>query len=135
MNRVSVRDADKRDHKTNTFPTTTKAGQVRIQRIGTVLHYLVADDSGTTFRELAEEEFVSDECTVRLVANTGSGPAVDARLVDLRIRADHLPITATGSARPWVWTRRLLLALLGVAVVGAGIAGFRWWHRRRAAAA
>jgi serine/threonine protein kinase len=73
-------------------PTTARSGQLRLVRQGSTLHYLAAEEPGGDFRTLSWEEFNTDDIeVVRFMLNTNGSPtAVDARLVDLRIRRGNL---------------------------------------------
>ena len=67
--------------------------RLRLVRVGSKVRFLVADGAGNDFREIKQQEFGTDDIAdVRfVVADSGSpGNAVDARLVDLKIRASKL---------------------------------------------
>lgn len=118
-----------------TFPARTNAGRLRLRRTGSTLQFLVAEGPNAPFGQLAQKEFVTDDCILRFVAHTGKGPGVDVRLVDLRIRADRLsPAPGPGPrrasrARPVVIIAACVVA--GVMVV----VGLFWWGRRKKTAA
>jgi Protein of unknown function (DUF1583) len=89
---------DSKAYKTSFVPTEVKSGQLRLVRKGSLIRYLVADGPGNEFREIRQQQFGDDDIAhVRfVVADSGSPNAVDARLVDLKIRASKLmpgPIT------------------------------------------
>ncbi len=73
-------------------PTEAKAGQLRLIRAGAKLRYLVADDPPEEFREIYAADYTAEDLEiVRLgVNNNGSPTGVEVRLVDLRIRHDHV---------------------------------------------
>jgi RNA polymerase sigma factor (sigma-70 family) len=113
--------------------TTAMSGKLRLERKGSLLFFLVADGPGDQFRELFQVEFgAEDMAMVRFVANNNSSPtALDARLVDLKIRSGNLVVppvldTSKGSLA-WALLGGLLLTL---AAVGLGV----WLYSRRAAA-
>jgi DNA-directed RNA polymerase subunit RPC12/RpoP len=75
-----------------------KSGQLRLERKGLLVHFLVADGPGNEFREIKQQRFGDEDIAhVRLVVtDSGSPNAIDARLVDLKIRAVKLtpdPVT------------------------------------------
>ena len=113
------------------FPTDEKAGQLCLKREGNLLTFLVKDATTEgTFKKIFECEFGWDDLSiVRYVVNTGEEPlAVDARLVDLRIRYGKLAEGAPAVEPPSTWLR-LLPGILGVVVLGTGAAV--WLLRRR----
>jgi hypothetical protein len=82
-----------KDYKVSSVGTEAKAGQLRLMRDGAILHFLVADGPGGEFREIKRREFgIEDIAHVRfVVADSGHpGNSVDARLVDLKIRARRM---------------------------------------------
>ena len=88
---ADLTDLKKKEQRvTTTFvPALTRAGQLRFVREGQTLRYLVADSPGQGFREIHREEFGwHDVDTVKVMATSNESPAaLDARLVELRIRA------------------------------------------------
>ena len=70
-------------------PSEAKAGQLRFVREGSLVAAQVKDATMPDFTELYSTEFGNDELSVvRFAANTDNQPyALDARLVDLRIRS------------------------------------------------
>jgi hypothetical protein len=112
-------------HEEGTFPSTDKAGRLRLKRTGTTLHYLWAPGiEGNAFEEIHQCEFGNDDIVrVRLAALTGRQPCgVDVRLVDFRVRGG-LAAAGTNAITHWkVW----LLAGLTLAVcIGIWRAGRR----------
>jgi predicted RNA-binding Zn-ribbon protein involved in translation (DUF1610 family) len=136
-----------KDYKTFSVKSETRAGQLRLVRIGSKMHFLVADGPGNDFREIKQQEFGTDDIAdVRfVVADSGSpGNAVDARLVDLKIRASKFspdPVAAGGPAtdgpvksadRGWLMAALLIGAAIIVFVSGAAAAAV-FLRRRRPA--
>jgi hypothetical protein len=82
------------NYQKRTRPTEARVGQLRLVRKGASIHYLAADGLGGDFQELfVQDQFgTEDMAHVRfVVADSGSpGNAVDARLVDWRVRAADL---------------------------------------------
>ena len=124
--------------KMQRFPTDQSAGQLRLVRKGTVLTYLVKDAATENeFRELyVAEDFGADDLkVVRCVVNTSEQPvAVDARLIDLRVRSGDLPAavldpTPLEERRNYWW---LTTALGVVVVVIGGLALASLVRRKRA---
>ncbi len=111
-------------------PTEARSGQLRLKREGATLRYLVADGPGGEFRELYKTEFGDEDIEfVRFVVNTGETPvAVDARLVDLRMRsggplpagaADHEPAAPEPPKSRWkVWLAGAILGLVVTLALG-----------------
>jgi hypothetical protein len=89
------------------FPTTARAGQLRLTRNGAALLYEIAEPASNDFKILARHPFSDEEVKqIRLGGVTG-GPekSLDARVIDLRIRAKTLPFAAqpaAADARPAV---------------------------------
>ncbi|WP_406695376.1 DUF1583 domain-containing protein [Singulisphaera sp. Ch08] len=109
---------------------TAKRGQFRILRVGSQVHYLVAEGESDRFREIEQLEFTTkDFDRVRFFAQTHDSPiALDLLLKDLTIRAELLPGWTASPVPPkrspwWV-------AGVGVVVVAALAAGVRWAARR-----
>ena len=111
---------------TQTFPTGTTKGRLRLVRAGAVLHFLAAEDGDDDFELLHSAEFgVKDLKSVRLTAATG-GPnaAFDVRITDLRIHAEgftHEPAMAPAARLD----RKLVLFFVisgSVLLAGAGLA-------------
>lgn len=129
VSRSTMQDDGKPKNKMKTFPTTSKAGKLRMKRAGSTISYQVADGSSNEFRELMQDEFVSEKCVVRLAVSTGGSPTdLDVRLVDLRITAEELPTGRITGEESGGW---VLPVLLGVAAVALAGLGFYWWRRRR----
>lgn len=110
----------------------TVKGQLRLRREGTTLHYLVNEDLGQPFREIAQFDYGVDDIDMfRFVANPGNSPAaVDVRLLELQMHWGDLPAQAAtapppelaaGMARPrrarYLWPLLLFGVLLGVGSV------------------
>jgi hypothetical protein len=85
-----------------TQPTEVRRGKLRLVRQGAVLSHLVADAGEDTFRELYQWEFGTNEVIiVRLLATNYDTPVgVDARLVDLRIRARSMKHDPAAASMP-----------------------------------
>jgi phage FluMu protein Com len=141
------RNEPPKDYKTFSVKTEARAGKLRLVRAGSKICFLVADGAGNDFREIKQQEFGTDDIAdVRfVVADSGSpGNAVDARLIDLKIRASKLspdPVAAGGPAadgpvksadRGWLVAALLIGAAIIVFVSGAAAAAIFLWRRRRA---
>src|SRR5262249_55316662 len=86
---AQVADRDKPMSTVKTTPTTETSGQLRMVRRGSVLTRGGKAARGGGFRDLFKGEIGADEVT-RLkfaVVTGGAAHAVDARLVDFRIRS------------------------------------------------
>jgi hypothetical protein len=76
-------------------PATGKAGRLRLQRVGTTLHFLWSPDTaGDNFNEISRCDFGAEDVTLlrlELSTDTGDQPgALDLRLLDLKVRSDTL---------------------------------------------
>jgi serine/threonine protein kinase len=93
----------RKDYQVRTKPTGSRVGQLRLVRTGSSLRCLAADGLGGDFEEIfSQDPFVTEDMAhVRfVVADSGTpGNAVDARLVDLKVRATNLiPDPTSGTA-------------------------------------
>jgi ribosomal protein S27E len=125
-----------KDHHWLTVPTETLAGQLRLVRKGSTLHYLVADGPGDDFREIAQWEYGTEDLSmVRFIANNNSSPtALDARLVDLKINCNSLiPHKAFDESKAGLSLALLLGLLVPVLLLIALGAWFYARQRHRAA--
>jgi hypothetical protein len=91
----SVKGSPK-DLKARDMPTSARTGKLRMVREGPVVRFLVDDDDTLGFHELLQADFGDEPVgIVRFVVNTGtSTAAVDARLVDLKVRYSSLAAEA-----------------------------------------
>ncbi|MEA3156704.1 MAG: hypothetical protein QOK44_4293 [Betaproteobacteria bacterium] len=85
-------------YKASSVPTEVKSGQLRLVRKGKLVQFLVADGPGNEFREIKQQQFGDEDVAHArfVVTDSGSPNAIDARLVDLKIRAAKLtpdPVT------------------------------------------
>jgi hypothetical protein len=130
------------------FPTTARAGQFRLTRIGAELNYEFAEPASNDFTVLAQMPFSDEEVKqIRLAGLTG-GPmkSLDARIIDLRIRAKTLPIDgvravadvqpialrddpAPARGRGWL-AAMLLVSLTIVLLVGIALGAFLYLRQR-----
>ena len=129
-------------HHTNPRPsrvlrvvTGDTSGQVRLVRQGSLLSYQVSDQTAPGgFKELFKTEFGTDDLTnLRLEVNAEEdGCAVDARLIDLRIRSGgqvaDLPAAAPPRAGRKGWLAAALI--LGLVITSSTAAGV-WLYRRQ----
>lgn len=70
-------------------PATARTGQLRLERTGDVMRYLVADPPTNVFREVLKQKFFTGPMESAHVAVTDSGEPgneVDVRLIDWKIR-------------------------------------------------
>jgi len=114
------RTEEDREHDVSLFATTAGYGRLRLKREGSTLHYLVAEEDEETFRELVQKEFTADDCIVRFVCYTGPKRGADVRLVDLRIRAEKLPVTTAPPRRlgPLAWGVIIVACALALTLLG-----------------
>ncbi len=125
------------DSRVSSEATEAKRGQLRLIRQGSTLSFLVADGAGADFRQILRAPFGTDDVTiVRFIVNNNDSPAaVDARLVDLRIRSSSGsggPTAAAGS-RPDLRLRGWLLGalLLGMVLIVSVLGGWLYRQPRR----
>lgn len=137
VHRVIVTDKGKEQHKGSLFPTKARSGKLRLERHGELLHYLVADGKGDSFRELSQEQFGTDDIkSMRIMADPGGGRGkLEVLLKDVRFESEELPLTGTArqTRRWWLWLG--VAALLGAALAGGGFFWRRRLARRRVAVA
>jgi hypothetical protein len=124
------------------IPAADMAGQLRLLRKGAAVAFLMCDKSTKgTFQELYRCDFGTDDLTtIRYVVNTnGEACAVDARLVDLRIRSGVL-LNTVSATPPTAYSRIIwigasgLTALLLIGVVVSTRLLFRQRRRQLVAA-
>ena len=121
------------------IPTTARAGQLRLLRQGSTLLFLVADGPDNDFREINRREFTTEDVEiVRFVANNSGSPAgLDLRLIDLRVRFDHVaPYKPFDKAKAFDWAQGWSVRPLLVGGIGLGLLlcalGMVFHVRRRA---
>jgi hypothetical protein len=111
--------------------TRAKTGRLALRREKDEVLCLVADGTDT-LEELDRIKFTKASIhQVRLFADPGNSPTlVDARLTQIRFRAEEIQSDIPESERSstWLWWLAASLLVLGVAAL-VGI----WWWRRRAA--
>jgi hypothetical protein len=119
---------DEKQYDASTIPTECKAGQFRLVRTGSTLHFQVAEGESPVFQELFATEFGTEPLEyVRLAAVTGgSKQAAEVLWKDLIVRAEDLPGFSGPVSRPPDPYRGLSWLALGVVAV-AGIGAIVWW--------
>jgi hypothetical protein len=104
----AVRDEEGRKPVSQPFPAETRRGKLRFCRTGEVLHFLVAEENATEFRELAQAKFGTEPIGLFRVESITNGQPCSAETLwdSIEIRAEKLvpfdiPIHRTGDkARP-----------------------------------
>jgi hypothetical protein len=96
LNLFKAELSDKNNPRINEFngvPASTHGGQLRLMRIGSRMHYQVADAPGAGFHEFAAWEYgTEDLAMIRFIANNNGSPtAVDALLLDLKVVGNPIP--------------------------------------------
>lgn len=119
------------------FISNQKKGALRMVRKGTMLAYYLAEDSAEEFQLLKEYVFVKDDLIdIRLSGINGSPKAaLDARIFDVRVRAESMPglvraDTAAGNSDNQRLSVIIAIGLLAALVCGAVIL---WMRRARRA--
>jgi serine/threonine protein kinase/DNA-directed RNA polymerase subunit RPC12/RpoP len=113
------------------LPTAARTGQLRLERVGSQVKFLVAEGPGDDFKELLQRDFGKEDVElVRFVVNNNGSPAgVDALLVDLKVRfGSPAPIESTaapGERKGWTLRLPWLAVPLLLLVLGA------WLSRRK----
>jgi hypothetical protein len=110
-------------------PCTATSGRLRLQRIGTVLHYMWSPDSkGETFEEIHRGEFGGDDIAIVSVSGTtGRQPCrLDLRLLDFQLRG----VSANSPLPPRRSNWKVWLALLLLMLLSTGVALAMWQSRR-----
>ena len=115
--------------------TQDRSGHLRLVREGSLVRFQVAEARAKSFRAGYQTEFGKEDIgVVRFVVNTGESPAaVDARLVDLRIRSTALPNQPPTDPRapPEKGGRWIVAAAILVSLLLSGALGFYLWRRKR----
>jgi hypothetical protein len=136
-------DEPRRDYQVRTRPTGSRLGRLRLVRTGAAVRFLAADGLDGDFQEIYSKDPFGTEDMVHVhfvVADSGTpGNAVDARLVDLRIRAARLLPDPTAQPTPAAAAEPASVmkgwfaagALLVVAVVALAAAGLALRRRTR----
>jgi len=111
-------------------PTDARGGKLRLERKESLLRFLAADAPGDAFQEILRVDFGPEDMSmVRFIANNNSSPtAVDARLLNLKVRSGNL-IEAPALDMSKAWLPAVLLVFLLLGLAGFGL--FMWWHRQR----
>jgi serine/threonine protein kinase len=133
-NRMTPGDGGQVKHRVKTIPTTSPVGKLRLERVGPVLRYLVADGADAPFVLLDEVDFgAADLRFVRVEGSSGASQAgLDARVLNFSVRAGELP-GLSGAAAPEKSGRQgwfAAAAVLGLVVTLLGFLG-AWLSARR----
>jgi hypothetical protein len=125
-------------HRVKTLPSTSPAGKLRLERVGPVLRYLVADGADAPFVTVDELDFGTDDLSfVRVEGNSGASQAgLNARFLDFSVRAAGLPglpdvgpapaQTPPRTARTgWFAAAAMIALLIALALAGG------WLSKRR----
>jgi RNA polymerase sigma factor (sigma-70 family) len=117
------------------FPTTTKAGRLRVVRLGENVSYYVARDSDADFVLLESRPLGRNDLEeVQIGASTGGPLAeLEARISDLHIRSGALPPVPTAAPDAPRGSGRLALLLVLLAVAGGMALAVGMYVRRRQA--
>jgi hypothetical protein len=139
----------KRRYDTKFAAAAAPTGQLRVARKGTEFTLSAAEGEGGAFQELVRGDWgAADVKRLRVAASTAHHPEqADVRLVDLKVRADHLNPELTDNPdaagegpaglgrRGWLMLAMALGLLVCVSLVlGAGVAFFRRRRRRTTSA-
>jgi Protein of unknown function (DUF1583) len=105
----------------NAIPASTRAGQLRLARTGSVMHYQVTDAPGGKFREVAAWEYGTEDLSmVRFIANNNGSPtAVDVRLLDLKVVGSFIPHQTLGP-QDGIWLAFLVGVPVAILLIAAG---------------
>jgi len=117
----------KYNHDGQASPTQSKAGKLRLVRMGPVMHYLVADGDSDEFRELRQVSFNEEDISQIFVGvdTGGSHGPVEVLLKDLRIHAEELPMGASKRQTSRAWIIWLAMGIFGTAGVAVSVL-FLW---------
>jgi hypothetical protein len=121
----------RKDHNVKAVPSTATTGKLRLVRSGSKVRCLAAEGDDPEFVQVDEVEFGTDE--VRIVqwgGNTGGGNnALDARFLDITIRAEQLPGYEQAEEPPGRLRSAVRLSL-GI-VLALGVVLGVWLYLRR----
>ena len=125
-----VKDAEGNyDHKVESFPTEASRAVLRLRREGSTLRYLVSENDGLTFYELASIEFTDRPLkVVQLYGQRGGKPnALNARLIDFSMASPQVTLrsetVATQPETLWHWW--VVTGAVAILVILAGAVLFR----------
>jgi serine/threonine protein kinase len=126
----------KLEHKTEMRPSSAETGKLRIQRAGSRVRFLVAEEDSAEFTQVDDLEFGAGNVTFVQVSGNGGGSesGLDIRLLDFTLRTADPAASATvpslsGGKEGLVWVLTFgLLITLALAVVGLYL---RRRHRAR----
>jgi hypothetical protein len=129
-------EAGKHVTKADVHPTWVNKGALRLVRVGSDLSYYVSDGVDKSFTLLATYPFGDEDVhEIQIIGSTGGEKAfVDARLTDLRVRADSIPnapLTANESAARNFKILISAALLIGLAVVVVIVLGLVLFLRSR----
>jgi WD40 repeat protein len=109
-----------RQQQIKRFPTTATAGRLRLKRVGSVVHYQVAEGDDEQFTDLHQLEVGSDDIHCIQIGghSGGSESGLDMRLRDFTVKAEELPGVPQAGARS-AWSKAMLMVMefLGLLVV------------------
>jgi hypothetical protein len=114
-------DGQPRQQWGKTLPSASPRGKLRLQRLGAMVHFLVAEGDHAEFIELDQMEVsTTDVQTVHLFGGAGNSESgLDLRLLDFTVHAEALPglaelaladLAPPRLARRWVVVIMILLA-------------------------
>jgi Protein of unknown function (DUF1583) len=124
------------NHQLKRMRSTSTAGKLRLQRVGRVLQYLVADGADSPFVKLEELEVGALELRlVRVETHRGGSDAgIDARLFDFSVQATDLPGLPRAESDVGAGTRkarRIWPTVAGIVGLLIGSAVFGVWLSKR----
>ncbi len=134
-NRMTPAAGGKVNFQVKEMPSTSPAGNLRLERVGSVLTFLVADGPDAPFVVLDRVDFgTADLQFVRVEGSRGGSDAgLDARVLDFSVRAGGLP--GAGPASPerlaghhWLAAAAVVGLLIVLALLGGWLLSRRALH-------
>ncbi len=125
-------ETQKDQQKARFITTKATSGELRLVREGSVLSYYVSEKPGGDFILVQQYPFGEEDVKeIRIAGSTGSREAtLDARITDLRIRAESLPGSPVTFAQTPAKTSGSLVVMI-VIFLALTLVGFAvWWFVR-----
>jgi hypothetical protein len=118
-------------YKGGVTESSARSGQLRLQRTGEVLSYLLAEGiTGDAFHQVHQCDFGTEDLErIALKLMTGGQPcAIEARWLNFRIRSQSSPsMPQPPGHHTSLW---LAVAVGGTVILGGSLEGWRRWRRR-----
>lgn len=111
------------------FASESKFGKLRLRRTGSLIQQLVAEGADEKFREIAHQDYTDKDLSqIHVGVNTGGATgSLDVRIIDLKVRAEELPLAVSKSRTRRSWATWFVVGLVGVGILIFGAVSL--WRR------